>query len=223
VPLIDALSVARFATYVTWADGDQTLALRLYTYNSKLSGALHNPIHMLEVTLRNISDRQMAATFGAAWMKNAAVGLTPYQQACITSAEDMLRKQGKAIAHDPLVAELTFGFWTSLFGGKSHHLWRHLRPMFNAPGLQRRAVNQALTDMRTLRNRIAHHEPILLLPLAARYAAIRDMADWLEADAATWIQQHSTWGQVFLGAPTLLPDPVTGRPVVNPAVIGRLV
>jgi hypothetical protein len=222
VPLIDALSVARFETYLNWTNGNQATALRLYTYNSKLSGALHNPLHMLEVTLRNITDRQMAAIFGTAWMSNPAVGLTPYQQACIVAAQDTLRKQRKAIAHDSVVAELTFGFWTSLFGGKSHHLWQHLRPMFQTTGLQRHVINQMLTDMRALRNRIAHHEPIILLPLNERYNAICDLAGWLEADAVSWIGQHSAWAQVFLGAPTLLIDSITGRLGVNPTIVSRL-
>ncbi len=222
MPLIDALSVARFGTYVAWTGGDEALALQLYTYNSKLSEALHRPLHMLEITLRNVTDRRMAAVYGPAWMDIPGVRLTPYQNACIANARDMLRKQRKALAHDPVVAELTFGFWTSLFGGSSHHLWQHLRTMFNAQGLQRRPVNQMLTDMRILRNRVAHHEPILLLPLHDRYTALHELAGWLEAEAADWIQQHSVWPQAYLGAPSLVPDPVTGRPVVNSAVIGRL-
>lgn len=222
MPLIDALSVARFGTYVTWADGDQALALRLYTYNSKLSSALHNPLHMLEITLRNVTDRQMAQIYGPAWMDNPTVGLTPYQAACITSARDTLRTQGKAIAHDPVVAELTFGFWTSFFGGASHHHWQHLRPMFAGRGLQRRPVNQMLTELRALRNRIAHHEPILPLPLDNRYASICQVTGWLEIEAANWIQHHSMWQQLFCGIPSLVTDPGTGRLVINPALAAVL-
>ena len=51
--LTAALSSDRFATYLQWTSGDQTLAERLYTYNVQLSAALYGPLHMQEVALRN--------------------------------------------------------------------------------------------------------------------------------------------------------------------------
>lgn len=225
MPLIDALSAARFNTYLTWVGNDQEMALRLYTYNTHLCAALGGPLHMLEVTLRNTVDRQMIAAHGPDWLLAPPAGLlTAYQATTIQKAIRTLRDQGKALTHDPLVAELSFGFWTSLFGGLSHHLWHDLRPIFNAPGLQRRRVAQLLTDLRNLRNRMAHHEPIVAQPLAARYLTLSQMTGWMEPEAETWINRHSTWLAAYAGHEALLPVPgaVPRALSLNPAIAGLL-
>jgi hypothetical protein len=69
------------------------------------------------------------------------------------------------------------------------------------------------------KDRIAHHEPILRLPLDARYASIHELTGWIEADAAAWIDQTSTWQRVFLGSPTLEVDPATGIERVHTGVM----
>lgn len=225
MPLIDALSHARFNTYLNWVGNDPEMALRLYTYNTHLCSALGGPLHMLEVTLRNTVDRQMVATHGPAWLLTPPAGLlTPYQVDTIQKAVRTLTGQGKALTHDPLVAELSFGFWTSLFGHQSHHLWHGLRPIFSAPSLQRRKVAQLLTDLRTLRNRMAHHEPIVALPLAARYLIITELTGWMEPEAETWINRHSTWLAAYAGHDALQPVPgaVPRRLMLNPAIAALL-
>lgn len=49
MPLNDALSHARFNTYLTWVGHDHEMALRLYTYNIHLCAALGSPLHMLDL------------------------------------------------------------------------------------------------------------------------------------------------------------------------------
>lgn len=224
MPLIDALSHARFNTYLTWVGHDHEMALRLYTYNIHLCAALGSPLHMLEITMRNTVDRRMVATFGPDWLTGAPGGLvlTPYQRSAIQSAVDILRRQGKRITHDPLVAELSFGFWTSLFGHQSHYLWQHLRPIFVTNGLQRRTIAHHLTDLRNLRNRMAHHEPIVALPLAAHHQTISQLTGWMEPEAEIWINRHSIWPNAYAGHDALQPDPATGAPILNVAIIQLL-
>jgi hypothetical protein len=50
-----------------------------------------------------------------------------------------------------------------------------------------------LDDFRALRNRVAHYEPILALPLAQRYADITMLTGWLSASAVAWINETSEW------------------------------
>lgn len=165
---VHALSADRFDTYLKWAGADQTLAERLYTYNVQLSAALYGPLHMLEVVLRNMADARLAAQHGAAWIDDPAILVTNYQTGAIAKARQTLQKDGKAATRPQIVAELNFGFWASLFGPKSHHLWQSLRPIFQAKGVQRGVIARDLRDLRILRNRVAHYEPIIALPLAQR-------------------------------------------------------
>lgn len=217
----EILSQDRFATYRGWADGDDTLAVRLYSYNVQLSSALYIPLHMLEVTLRNVADKHMVTAHGANWLDNAHI-LTPFQQSDIAKAKSNLVRKGKSLSHGQLVAELNFGFWCSLFGRASSHLWGTLRPAFQAPGLQRNPIYRQLTDVRDLRNRVAHYEPILALPLAKRYAEITTVTGWLSPTAAAWVSRYSTWPTLYPAVPIIVPDAVTGQMRHSPAVLPYL-
>jgi hypothetical protein len=218
----DAISADRFSTYRLWADQDEDLAKKLYTFNVQLSAALYGPLHMLEVALRNVADRQLTAKRGAAWMDDAKTLTTKYQTGCITKARDQLHRDGKPATHGQLVAELNFGFWGSLFGRRSHHLWQDLRPIFQAKGIQRNNIAQQLGDFRALRNRVAHYEPILALPLAQRYADVTTLTGLLSPSAAAWTHQNSDWPNVYPGVPILVTDAQSNQTRVSPGVIQYL-
>src|ERR1700738_1536241 len=136
----DAISADRFSTYKLWADQDEALAKRLYTFNVQLSAALYGPLHMLEVALRNVADRQLIVKRGQNWMDDPQTLRMAYQQDCVIKARDQLIRDRKAATHGQMVAELNFGFWGSLFGRQSHHLWGDLRPIFQAQGIQRSSI-----------------------------------------------------------------------------------
>ena len=213
-----ALSADRLSTYRIWAGQDAALAHRLYTFNVQLSAALYGPLHMLEVALRNVADAKLTAVYGAEWMDNAEALKTNYQQGCVRKAREQLERDRKAGTHGQMVAELNFGFWNSLFGRESHHLWQHLRPIFQSERLQRNAIAQQLSNFRNLRNRVAHYEPILALPLAQRYADIVTLTGWLSPSAAAWINDASEWADVYPGIPILVRNPDTGLTTIGPGV-----
>jgi hypothetical protein len=217
--LVAVLSADRFSTYQQWAGQDDALARRLYTFNVQLSAALYGPLHMFEVALRNVVDGQLTARKGPGWLDDNNVLRTPYQQQCVTAARANLVREGKQATHGQMVAELNFGFWSSLFGRQSHHLWQDLRPIFQTKGIQRPMIAAHLKDFRILRNRVAHYEPILGLPLAQRYADITTMTGWLSASAATWINQTSTWAQIYPAVPILEVDPSTNITKVSSAAL----
>lgn len=215
----DILSQERFGTYRKWASGDDALAVRLYTYNVQLSAALYGPLHMLEVALRNVADKQLTTAFGATWIDQAPVLSDTYQQGCVAAARATLLKERKAATHAQIVAELNFGFWSSLVGHKSHHLWGTLRPIFQAPGIQRSMIAGQLRDLRILRNRVAHYEPILAVPLDQRYASIIALTAWLSPSAATWVAQTSRWTALYpAGIPLLVAD-AAGELRLSPAAL----
>lgn len=214
----DVLSTDRFATYRYWANGDDALALRLYTFNVQLSAALYGPLHMLEVALRNRADAQLTAVYGPDWLDDPVALPGRYQQESVTKARATLHRERKPANHGQMVAELTFGFWSSLFGHDATHLWQHLRPIFQAKGIQRGLIAGQLRDLRHLRNRVAHYEPILAQPLAQRYGNLTTLTGWLSPTAAAWIAQTSTWGALYPAVPVLVPD-AAGKLRVEPAVI----
>lgn len=220
--LTAALSADRFATYLQWASGDQNLAERLYTYNVQLSAALYGPLHMQEISLRNMADQALAQRYGSAWHLDPMIMADRYQRDNVTKAIQALQHGGKAGTRPQVVAELNFGFWSSLFGRHSHHLWQTLRPIFQAQGIQRGANAQNLRELRLLRNRIAHYEPIIALPLAQRYADITTLTGWLSPSAAVWIARYSVWPALYPAVPILVPGPASGTLTVAAGAVSYL-
>lgn len=220
MPLVDILSAERFSTYLLWADNDVALGERLYGYNVQLSADFYSSLHMLEIALRNKCDAALTGAYSAAWFDNPAVLTDPYQRQCVQEARNLLQRERKAATHGQMIAELNFGFWSSLFGRSSNHLWATLRHIFSTGGLQRATVAQKLRDLRRLRNRIAHYEPILAQPLPALHADVLNLTSWMSVEAAAWITTHSQI--TYPATPLIITDPATGQPTFDIALIGHV-
>jgi len=92
------------------------------------------------------------------------------------------------------VAELSFGFWTTLLGRRLEHpLWiRGLRRAFPRVRLvsgispSRSVVADRFGFLREFRNRIAHHEPIFSRALEADHHSLLEVAGWMFPDLGEW-------------------------------------
>lgn len=187
-------SPERLATYYDFAGGDKELALRLYAWNNALSQALYVPLQGLEVTLRNALGAQLRAAYGSQWFElNPGPPLMYPLPEMLLSARKELGKRGIVADHGRVIAELNWGFWTGILAKRYEELWRaHLRKAFSAPGaLTRNAVYVPLDDLRRLRNRIAHHEPIFGRNIAADHRAILDLIALISPVTADWVESQS--------------------------------
>jgi hypothetical protein len=219
------LSSERLQRYEEIADGDAEHALRLYVWNTALSESLYSPIQGLEVTLRNKIHDRLTSQFGASWYDDTRVGLQYVQRDQVSSAQRSLQDRGKPLDSPRLIAELNFGFWVGLFGPRYEtHLWRpYLRHLFvNAPRpFLRKDVHRVLNDIRLLRNRVAHHEPILQRPLSKEHGLVLTAIGWLCTPTTFWVAHHSRFDVVHSARPW----PV-GRDVNledGPEVVARVV
>ena len=188
--LESALSADRFARYLEWADGDRVQALDLYTLNAQLCEALYIPLHAFEVALRNRIDRVLAAAHGDRWFEDAAVVALARQQEQVATALAELAQDNKPGDPGRVVAALTFSFWTSFFSRDYEDLWRStlktiaIRP--DGRGLSRKDFARPCTQLRFLRNRVAHHEPILYWDLPKHHSALCELTNWLSPPLAAW-------------------------------------
>ena len=67
-----------------------------------------------------------------------------------------------------------------------------LRQVFaHCATLTRRQAHGPLNELRILRNRIAHHEPIFMRNLTADHARILEVIGWISPGVRTWIAHHS--------------------------------
>lgn len=182
VILENALSTDRLHTYMNWANQNRDDAIALYSLNMAISEAFYTPLHLLEISLRNAIHDKMLNQYGAGWFSNNQIITNQFQQRKIQDAYDKL---GAGASDSQIVAELTFGFWTTLFSPNYHSLWQHLNQIFNHP-VQRRNIAGKLSNTRKLRNRIAHHEPIIKRNLPALHQDMRELIGWLSTDTLVW-------------------------------------
>lgn len=199
-----ALSPERFGRYLAWAQGDRPRAIHLYTLNCKLSESLYTPLHMLEVALRNrihAVASNLADSGEAAWFDLAQFQIGDRQAEQLAKAKSDLASDRKPTEPSRIVASLTFGYWTGFFSRDYENLWQQglhriaKRP--NGKGLQRKDFAQPLMPLRLLRNRIAHHEPIIGWDLPKHHDKIIELTEWLSPTGAQWCREHSRFPLLY--------------------------
>ncbi len=206
-----SLSPERIATYVAATGGDREKAIRLHTWNTAVSAAFYGPLQGLEVAVRNGMHRRLSAVHGPDWYDNPQCGLDAGALSRIAGVKADLKRERYAADPPHIVAALAFGFWVSLLGrggclsvgggSRANYemtLWRPaLYKAFPHARKSRAAVHRPLDYLRTLRNRIAHHEPIFGRHLAADYASILETVGWICPDTRCWIAHHSRVPEVL--------------------------
>jgi hypothetical protein len=197
----ETLSLDRFGTYLGWAAGDRNAAVRLYTLNAQLSESLYTPLHMLEVALRNRIHQVMQAAHGEGWFDMQEHQLNPVQADMLAKARADLAEKGKAETPGRIVASLTFGFWTAMLGKEYETLWqttlKDIARREDGKGLRRKDFTKSLGAIRTLRNRLAHHETVLHWDLPKHYGNIMQMTAWLSPVAAEWCRSCARFDELY--------------------------
>jgi len=107
------------------------------------------------------------------------------------------------------VAELTFGFWRTLFN-KQHakEFWKPLMyafPLINIPNKRRDKISSKLNHIRKFRNRIFHYEPICndLSILAINHNSILEILNWINVDIVNWTKEIDRFDNLYKKAITL--------------------
>jgi len=116
----------------------------------------------------------------------------------LKSVQDVILKLNANYTPDKAIAELTFGFWTYLFGSKQFAAGGSIllnifptRPF----GLNHTGVFKKLSSINRIRNRIAHHEPICFgIPLsiattysAQKYNELVEVLQWMGIDTGSFL------------------------------------
>jgi hypothetical protein len=196
-----ALSLERFARYVAWADGDRARALELYALNTRLSEALYTPLQVLELALRNRIHIVMSTTHGERWFEIDGLLVALHQREQLDTALADLAREAKEPWPGRVVAALTFSFWTAMLSPAYEELWRStlsaIATKADGRRLARKQLTRPLTPIRVLRNRVAHHEPVLHWDLPKHHAAMLEVTGWLSPAAADWCKSVDRFPDVY--------------------------
>ena len=173
-----AFSPARLNKYLKACNGDTTAALTLYRHNVKLCQKCYGILNIFEIVLRNAINEHYKVHFSDLdWIRHQLVpgGMLenhPQRQSILKIISD-LDATGK-YTNDRVVSSVTFGFWTHLFSRRPFALGGqsllHVFPS-RTKGLGQRAIYNELQDVKTFRNRIAHHEAICFDTAGAKNTA----------------------------------------------------
>ena len=183
---------------------DANKAIVHYQCNIELSEAFYPCINVFEILLRNGINRELTKSFGRGdWYVQfvSTPGLTDLNQ-YVTQANKQISGRKEYSSPSKIVAELTLGFWVSLFNVEyERSLWKDLRKVFpNMPKRerQRKKVAPPLNRFRTFRNRVFHHEPISwnIERIKQIHSEIFTVITWMNIDIATWFATFDRFDNV---------------------------
>ena len=198
------ISSPRFNIYLAHTGNDFDKSYRLYKANIELSEAFYPVLALLEISLRNAINEKLKVHFNDAfWFKNC---LPQEFQSSIKEAEQKILSQRKVITADRVIAELSFGFWNRLFNryyGKL--LWKTLFHVFpNLPKHDRKrdTIDDALFQIRTLRNRVYHYEPIFrnLTDIEEHYCCMILFLKWMDFDLPDMLDGIDRFQEILVKA-----------------------
>lgn len=200
------LSRPRLAAYLSAAGGDSQLALDLYEWNTQVSTALLHDLAHLEVGLRNAYDWALSTRWPGPphWTTANLPAFAPLFRTRRGRRTDINAKTrqslnaalraagGPAAGPGKVIAELPFGFWRFLSSAANEKtLWVPALYRAFAAGTDRRDVDRRIGRLHGLRNRAAHHEPLLRHDLTS---AVRDairVADLLDPHLGRYLTTTS--------------------------------
>jgi len=199
------ISSRRFARYRRAANNDTQLAFRLYRWNLLISQAFYWPLGLYEIAFRNAVDAAFRTAYGEDWLlyPERVPTMQKYAKSAIKAARRKARDNygnklsplkdtlatdfpfeiNGQVQHDWVLSRMNLETWNSLLTD-SYALspWKkYLHVAFpNIPSYVDRAyIYDSAEHVRTLRNRIFHHEPIFHRPLRDDVLRLCQMMEWM--------------------------------------------
>jgi hypothetical protein len=201
------LSAPRHAVYLAAAGGDTARALALYEWNAQLSAALHRDLAHLEIGLRNAYNEALATRWPGPphWTSAGHVVFAPLyrrrggRRVDVNHQPRALLQQalraagGSGAPSEKVVAELPFGFWRYLSSAAHEKtLWVPCLHRAFPAGTDRRNVDRPVGRLHQLRNRVAHHEPLLRTDVAGRLDDLTRLASMINPDLGRYLAATTT-------------------------------
>lgn len=195
--IADAVSAPRIGTYLREAGGDLDRAVALYGWNARISAALMLPAHFAEVVIRNAVDEALAGAYGSDWPWNPTfrTSLPNGGRPGYSPRRDLESVSSREVSTGKVIAELKFVFWPNMFTARHDvRIWDdRITGLF--PGSTgsahrtRRRIYEDLNEIRRLRNRIAHHEPIFVRNLSGDLDRMLELIELRSAPTGKWVRE----------------------------------
>lgn len=188
--VVDTISTERLSVYGDCRN-EPKIVLARYLLNMALCESLYAHLQFCEVALRNSIHADLVRRYGCEdWYDCPSFALSPWATQEVQKAKEKIEKAGKETNPGRIVAELQFGFWSSLFEA---HYEQHTSFMPQAiksvfPYMpkslhSRKRIKASLETIRTLRNRVFHHERIVhWRDLDDQHNLLQDIIGWINPE-----------------------------------------
>lgn len=201
------LSQERLQRYVNACNNDTRKAMMLYRLNLRLSQEMFTLISCFEVALRNAVDKNLSTSLGVDWLRDSVLPGGRFQdiRAIGTTCRiinDVYLKllHDGTYTHSHLLSNMEFGIWKYMFSNPQYRATgRTLLNIFpNRPKssallqYNNTYIFNELDKINSLRNRIAHHEPICFqinndtistYHVFQQYQRIQMLFSWMNIDS----------------------------------------
>lgn len=170
---------------------------KVYMWNISLSKLLYPLLCLVEVSFRNaVSFAAKNISQDENWLVNNKVFISRELEE-VAKARYHLLKRKKEVTQGRVIAELSFGFWTSLLDKRYTTLWhnkdfiRSVFPYLSKRNRNREYLSRQFNLVRRLRNRVFHYEAIWHhSDLKEKYLLVLDMISWMEPEILSLIDKE---------------------------------
>ena len=116
----------------------------------------------------------------------------------IADAKRAIADRPKPVTPGRVVAELNFGFWVRMFSGQYEKLFwvKHLHKIY-AASMQPKFLHDRLVQIKTLRNRIAHHETLIKRDVQKDYLQTLQSIGWISPTVLAWVKSTNCFEARF--------------------------
>jgi hypothetical protein len=206
------VSQQRLNRFLTASCNSKKKSQKLYQANLKVAQSFYPVLNLFEVFFRNVCNYQISARFANpnwiiaeknGFMSNRSLSRSKfYLKNSVIKAERNIIRKGRTVTAGKVLAEQSFGFWTSFF--EPHHyrlvggIVIHCFP--NKPtSVNRSILSQKLDRIRDFRNRIYHNEPICFNGNNVDFAyanriksELYELLDWIDSDLSAYVKTFDT-------------------------------
>lgn len=208
------ISVERLKSFIRNENDTIEDVLSRYIDNIQISQSLYPELSILEITLRNSIDSMLKINFSENWLeeevkfnkflmeKDYKVLLDTYN-----STREECNNSSKEFTSGKVIANLNFGFWTSLCSKNYSLILWHKKKCFrsvfvNYPSKKQEIskIARHLYEIRRIRNRVFHYEQIFKYPTNTLkvYGRIKEFLSYLpDNDNSIILRKTSSFMDIY--------------------------
>ena len=202
------LSQPRLDRFLSATGSSKTKAQKLYRINLKVAQSFYPVLNLFEIFFRNIVNYQVSSHFtNPNWIITEKTGFMNdpslhssrfFLKNAVSKAERVIIRKGRIVTSGKIIAEQSFGFWTSLFDTHHYRLIGgvviHCFP--NKPAhVNRNILSQKLNRVREFRNRVYHNEPVCFNGSTIDFTKatnikqeIYELLEWIDPDLTDYVE-----------------------------------